>query len=384
MAFLGIIIYGKCALDFTFIGRGTPFPLAAPQKLVINNLYRYSRNPMYLGVILILLGEAVFFGSVLIFIYTLTIFILFHLFIIYYEEPNLKIKFQKEYEEYFNKTPRWIPNLKKFVRKNGKTLTIILFLILLLYYPFLEPFWLEVNSVEFIHQDIPKQFKETKIVFLTDIHHSIYFSQNRVKNIVNIINKLKPDLILLGGDYVYGSPKYIEPCFQELRNLKASLGIYGVLGNHDHNAGANLVYKHMARVGITPLDNQALWIVKDGERIKVGGVGDLYSGYQDIMPTINDTDKGDLVILLSHNPDYVDNLKTDKIDLVLSGHTHGGQVTLLGKWAPIIPVKNKSYRTGTIKTNLTTLLISNGVGVTFAPIRLFARPQIYVIKMSNP
>jgi hypothetical protein len=92
----------------------------------------------------------------------------------------------------------------------------------------------------------------------------------------------------------------------------------------------------------------------------------------------------DFVILVSHTPDFAENLKTDKIDLMLSGHTHGGEVTFFGLWAPYIPSDyGQKYRTGIIKTDKTTVLVSNGIGNTFLPIRFFARPQINIIDLEK-
>ena len=88
------------------------------------------------------------------------------------------------------------------------------------------------------------------------------------------------------------------------------------------------------------MDNKAEWVYRNGQRIKIGGVGDLFEYIQDINPTTFDAKDQNFVILLSHNPDYLEKIKIHNIDLVLSGHIHGGQVTLFGLWAPLVPVVN--------------------------------------------
>ena len=91
-----------------------------------------------------------------------------------------------------------------------------------------------------------------------------------------------------------------------------------------------------------------------------------------------------MVILLSHHPDYADTLTTGLVDLVLSGHNHGGQVTLFGLWAPLLPSSNgQKYRTGTVHTGLTTVVISNGVGTVTPPLRFCARPEIILIRLER-
>ena len=116
LRFLGIIplilgagFYLRCAWDFTFTGGGTPAPFDPPRRFVANGLYRIVRNPMYVGVTLILTGEAIVFESATLLAYAAILGLGFHLFVIYYEEPILKKKFGETYEEYFRVVPRWIP-----------------------------------------------------------------------------------------------------------------------------------------------------------------------------------------------------------------------------------------------------------------------------------
>ncbi len=104
---VGIAIALWCFYNFIFAGKGTPVPIDPPRNLVVCGLYRYMRNPMYLGILLILAGEALFFESYAIWIYAACMFCLFQAFIIGFEEPSLKAKFGKEYEEYCQSVSRW-------------------------------------------------------------------------------------------------------------------------------------------------------------------------------------------------------------------------------------------------------------------------------------
>jgi len=106
---LGASIYLWCAWDFTFAGRGTPAPIDPPKELVVRGLYRYVRNPMYVGVVSILFGEALFFESRTLFEYAAIVFIFFYLFVVLYEEPILTRKFGESYRNYCKTIPRWIP-----------------------------------------------------------------------------------------------------------------------------------------------------------------------------------------------------------------------------------------------------------------------------------
>ncbi len=269
-------------------------------------------------------------------------------------------------------------------RKKTIILVIAALFILSGLYCFIEPFWIEQKVYVITHPDIPVSFDNARIVFLTDIHHGRFFSRSRVRNMVKQVNKLDAQLILLGGDYVEGRPDYIEGCFEELGNLSAELGIYGVLGNHDHWQGAGRTREAMAKHGIHSIDNNAFWIQKDGQSIRVGGVGDYCEDVQNLEITTDKTLESDFVLLVSHSPDYALDITGDKVDLLLSGHTHGGQVTLFGLHAPRVPSRyGQRFRTGKTMVNTISAIISNGIGTVLLPIRFFARPQIVIIQLET-
>jgi len=104
---VGIVFYILSIWDFALIGKGTPAPIDPPKVLIKRRIYKITRNPMYLSGLFILIGEGLFFQSIIIHLYTIIIGILFHLFVIFYEEPHLKKKFGKSYEQYCKEVPRW-------------------------------------------------------------------------------------------------------------------------------------------------------------------------------------------------------------------------------------------------------------------------------------
>ena len=230
--------------------------------------------------------------------------------------------------------------------------------------------------------DIPKAFSGYRIAFLTDIHYGPYFLKARMEALVRQVNGLKPDLVLMGGDYVHMDPQYIQPCFQGLGGIKAVDGVYGVLGNHDHWEGAVACRREMQVNHLGLLDNRAFWLTRGRDRIKIGGVGDLSSDIQVLDPTIRDATEDDFVLLVSHNPDYAERIKTRKVDLMLAGHTHGGQVTVFGLYAPLLPTTTgQKYRSGLVQGPLCKVIVSNGIGVITPPVRFFAPPEIVVVEL---
>jgi protein-S-isoprenylcysteine O-methyltransferase Ste14 len=106
---LGALTYLRCALDFAFAGKGTPAPIDPPKELVVRGLYRYVRNPMYVGVLTVLLGEALLFESLALLKYGAVVALGFHLFVLLYEEPVLREKFPESYRRYCQSVGRWLP-----------------------------------------------------------------------------------------------------------------------------------------------------------------------------------------------------------------------------------------------------------------------------------
>ena len=257
-------------------------------------------------------------------------------------------------------------------------------------YSFSETYRVEVKAYTFSSPDVPPAFDGTRVVLLTDIHRSFFFSQERLAKLVDRINAMDPDLIVLGGDYVYGSKDLEAAAFAELARLDAPLGTFAVLGNHDydHPGGdrndPTLAIDAAAKTGVPLLDNSGVWIEKSGQRIRLGGVSDLQLDHPNVVPAVDGAAASDLVLLVSHEPDFAEALRPGVADLMLSGHTHGGQVTFFGLWAPFGgSAYGHKYRSGMVSNGKTTVIVSNGVGTIFPPLRFFARPQIVVVTLKR-
>jgi uncharacterized protein len=260
-------------------------------------------------------------------------------------------------------------------------LILVLLSIFFAAYSFIEPYLIETKVITIESDQIPSEFDGEKIVFLTDIHYGPFFSKDRVDNIVNQTNALNPDIIVLGGDYVTNNQSNVATIFSSLSKLKAPLGIYGVLGNNDPK---NISIEAMQNAGITYIGNSGVWIGSNSSRIRVGGVSDMDTDVPNQLPILNGVTAADFVILVSHKPDYFPEVSKSKVDLVLSGHTHGGQITLFGLYAPFVNSKyGQEYISGVKKLGNDTMIISNGIGMVWAPVRFFARPQIIVVTLKK-
>lgn len=258
-------------------------------------------------------------------------------------------------------------------------------------YAYYEARNIVVNQINFSDTDIPKSFMGTKIIFISDIHCNQYFTPRDVSKLVKRINELKPDIILLGGDNSLIRTEYSTPFFEEMSKLNSKHGIYSVLGNHDHWGDAKCMQQGLRDCGFHICDNQSYWIRQGKDSIKIGGVGDFWEDEQLLDKTVNDVKKEDFCILLSHNPDYMEILESDRVDLMLSGHTHAGQVTFFGLWAPIMPSTMHSeymqtgmkYRYGWVKKDSINLYITSGIGMGSFPFRFFASPEIVEIALTH-
>ena len=254
------------------------------------------------------------------------------------------------------------------------------------YAVFVEPRIITVAEYEIASQNLPDAFDGTRIALIADIHHGCPMSPHLLDQIVNLTSKQSPDLILLGGDYTCEHQTALDECFAKMSELEAPLGAYAVLGNHDY---WNLpqMRKAIRDAGAKLLENKAVWLEKGSERILLAGVKDLGHNKPSLTMMQRELFDSDFTILLSHNPDYYDVMPPDdrkQIDLMLSGHTHGGQITVFGFYAPR-RVANAKYTTGLVKPDdgRTSIIISNGIGTVGLPIRFCARPQIVLVTLKK-
>ncbi|MCL2119838.1 MAG: metallophosphoesterase [Planctomycetaceae bacterium] len=254
------------------------------------------------------------------------------------------------------------------------------------YAVFVEPRNIMIAEYEIMSDNLPDAFDGKRIALITDIHHGSRGSFNLLNQIVRLTKEQSPDLILLGGDYARERPQLLVDCFTKLSELKAPLGVYAVLGNHD-DWNMPLMRTTIHDAGIELLHNNAVWLEEKGERILLVGVKDLWCGQATLAGMRKELAESDFTVLLSHNPDYYDSVSTNdrkNVDLMLSGHTHGGQITVFGFYAPVRTAKAK-YTTGLVKPDAswTTIIISNGLGTGGLPIRFFARPQIVFVTLKK-
>jgi uncharacterized protein len=243
----------------------------------------------------------------------------------------------------------------------------------------------QVKHVSYTLPNLPKSFDGLRVVFLTDLHHGPYMGLDFITSIVRTTKQLDPDIILHGGDYTLRDAKYIDPLFETLRPLTATLGSYGVLGNHDYKHSAELTRRGMRRAGIVELQNQTVRLTRGGEVLNLSGVTDLWYGVPDAPTALRDVRPGEACLLLSHNPDFAEKFTDTRPGLMLSGHTHGGQMNVPGMKNPFLPsFYGDKYARGFVDGPTTKVYVSCGLGLTGLPVRYNCPPELTLLTLRSP
>ena len=255
----------------------------------------------------------------------------------------------------------------------------------------LEPRRCRVNRADITVPNLPAAFDGFTIAFLADTHHGPFVPLSYLRRVVEMANALDPDLVALGGDYVQRRPKrsfgpsrepFIRPGVAVLGALKAKEGCFAVLGNHDIRTNRDLTSRALAEAGLRELTNAGVWLRRGKARLRFCGLDDPKFGNPDLAAALGDATPDDPVVLLCHNPDYVEKLRDPRVGLVLSGHTHGGQVVLPLVGAPIVPSKyGQKYRRGLVQGPVAQVFVTCGVGVVMPPVRLGCAPEIALLTL---
>lgn len=249
----------------------------------------------------------------------------------------------------------------------------------------------EINRIvnyRFSHPDIPRAFDGCRIAFISDTHYKSLFDEKGLPWLTKLLRQQKPDILLMGGDYQEGC-QYVEELFDSISAVKPKLGIYGVLGNNDYERCTEDIRQSMKAHGMHLMEQKCDTIRLKGKRIILAGIENSTARDAAILkrishcPTLSLHPK-DFVILLTHTPDYAEDHATTNADLVLAGHTHGGQVLFMGH-APKVPSKyGERFLTGLKYTSQgTPIIITNGIGTSSLPIRTGAPAEIVIITLHS-
>jgi len=267
---------------------------------------------------------------------------------------------------------------------------ITLFLAGVAFWAFLiEPGRLVIHQQTIQIDNWPKQLDGLRVVVLADIHVDNWFiNDKKLRTIVERTNQLQPDLIVILGDYMSGDGwvrSHVDPEIfgAVLKDLRAPLGVYSVLGNHDWWYGGMRVRRGLEQNGIKVLENESAQVNARGTSFWLVGLADLWTRPQRIDDAVAPIPEGQPLIGLTHNPDIFPNVP-QRVQLVLAGHTHGGQVRFpfIG---PVIESSDYGDRwvRGHVFEDNHHLFVTTGIGTSIVPVRFGLPPEIVLLTLKS-
>lgn len=243
----------------------------------------------------------------------------------------------------------------------------------------IEPRRIQVTTHDVPLNRLPRELDGFKIVQLSDLHRGYSTPDSIIRKSVTLANDLQADIALTTGDYVSHWAENSKQCAKMLSGLKTKMGTYAVLGNHDHWTDANIVRKHLEEHEITILTNERVSLAPGLDLL---GIDDFWVGKADCKATWRQADPDAAHVFVSHNPLAVREIKHHDC-LMITGHTHGGQVNLPFISRDLLPgMKGWRYIQGWYHVGKVNMYVNRGIGMVAPPIRFLCRPEVtlYVLR----
>ena len=220
-----------------------------------------------------------------------------------------------------------------------------------------------------------------RVVLMADFHLYPHTTIDLIGRAVQMANRLKPDLIVLGGDYVLREVDSIFDLAPVLAGLNAKHGVFSILGNHDHWSGAEVVSRGLQKSRLPLLRNQGVTLAVGRDRLYLAGLDDGWVRRHDLGLALDNRPSGVPTVALMHEPDFADEFSQDhRVSVQLSGHSHGGQVRFPFIGSPFLPPYGRKYDQGLYRVGRMWLYTNVGIGVT-APVRLNCPPEVTEITL---
>ncbi len=252
------------------------------------------------------------------------------------------------------------------------------------YARWVEPFWVEYHDVHIPIPGLPLEFDGFTIAHVTDLHCGIPLRGEDVRPVLERVVARKPDMVAVTGDLVNKIHDSYDIALGELKYIAEKLPTYVIPGNHDYWEGIENFVIGVPKTGAVDLTNRHLVLKRGNAELVIAGIDDLWEGRPDLDAALKGIDRdAQSIILLLHNPDHFITVRGTGIDLVLAGHTHGGQVKPPFMKAPLVPLRNTKYARGFFREFGTSLYVSRGVGM-LRQVRFNCRPEVaYIVLRST-
>jgi len=246
----------------------------------------------------------------------------------------------------------------------------------------IEPRWVKLTWPVIDIPRLGRAWDGVRIAHLTDLHVGRLISLDYVRKVVDVTNDAQPDVVVLTGDYVSRRDAIVPALGTALGDLRAPEGVFAVPGNHDYWTDAPAVVSTISAVGIELLTNRHRVLVRDGQGLCIAGVDDLWEGAPDLAAALAGVDEAQPRVLLCHNPDYAEQMPAHpRVDLMLCGHTHGGQVKIPFGGRPRLPIQHVKYAAGLVQGPRCKVYTSVGLGMVGIPVRFNCRPELAIITL---
>ncbi len=250
------------------------------------------------------------------------------------------------------------------------------------------PVWIEryivvTNTYRIPVPNLPRAFSGFRLVHLTDLHYGLLVPLFLIRNVIARANSIARDAIVCTGDYVHekNSTGQIDAVWPLISGLNAPSGVFSILGNHDHWADTGRSQYWLRKTG-QDLRHKTASIDRGGSRLWLVGAGDLWEDHRQLDDLMQKIPESECRLVLAHNPDTADTDFSTRVDLMISGHTHGGQVDIPLVGTPVLPVRNKTYSSGLKKSPRgASVFISKGIGWAVYPVRFNCLPEIAVLEL---
>jgi predicted MPP superfamily phosphohydrolase len=254
---------------------------------------------------------------------------------------------------------------------------------------YFEPDSLVVREKTIVLPSWPRGLDGLRVAVASDLHVGApYVKEEKLRRVVRIMNEARPDLVLLPGDFMIqdvAGGRYVppEPIDDIIDELRAPLGVYAVLGNHDWWDNGERIIRAFTGAGLRVLENDAARVERDGQALWLVGLADLWTRPQDITGTLAKVTDDAPVVAFTHNPDIFPRIPP-RVALTLAGHTHGGQVWLPFVGRAVVPSEYKQrYAEGHVVEGGRHLYVTPGVGTSIYPVRFQVPPEITVLTLRS-
>jgi uncharacterized protein len=244
---------------------------------------------------------------------------------------------------------------------------------------------IEITKVPVHLPRLGSEFSGYRLVQFSDIHMDSFMKREDLEVIVDLVNRQKPDLVAITGDFVSNDPyKHAKDMAAALSRIESSDGVVGVMGNHDHWDDPQTVRNILVESGIIELNNKIYPIHRGQSRLFIAGIDDHIVRKDRLEQVLEQLPEDGAAILLAHEPDFADiSANTGRFDLQLSGHSHGGQINLPFIGPLYLPRYARKYTCGLYRINGMIQYTNRGVGKVHVPFRFNSRPEITVFTLQN-